>query len=251
MTTAKPWKTVWVIGASYGIGKAFAELCVAQGMTVIVSGRSADRLTEMANGNDRFIPLVFDVTHAGEVTAAVSEITGRDLLPDLTVYCAGYYEPVTSWRIDRDLFSRHMAVNYMGAVYVLSDLLPPLVERGSGHIAMMASLSGYCGLPKATAYGPGKAALISLCESLKLETDAAGLTLSVVNPGFVETRLTEKNDFQMPHLISPETAATEMFDGLRQKQFEVAFPKAFVRRLKLARLLPYGLYFKTMKRLVT
>ena len=192
-----------------------------------------------------------DVTEEKQVAAAVAEIERRGLLPDLTLYNAGYYEPVTGWQVDASVFAKHMAVNYQGAVHTLSALLPPLVARGTGHIGLVASLSGYCGLPRATAYGPSKAALISLAESLKLETDAAGLDLSVINPGFVDTRLTEKNDFKMPYLMTPEEAAHAIHDGLARRDFEIAFPRKFVRWLKLARLLPYGLYFRATKRLVT
>ena len=244
------WKTVWVIGASFGIGRAFAELCASHGMQVVVSARTQGPLDAMASQDERITPLPFDVTDPAGARTAVATLTRRDLLPDLVLYNAGFYEPVHSWHVDAELFRRHMEVNYMGAVHVLSETLPPLVERGSGHIALVASLSGYCGLPKAQAYGPSKAALISLAESLKPETDAAGLDLSVVNPGFVATRLTDKNDFSMPYLMTPEDAAAEMFEGLAAKRFEVAFPRPFVRRLKMLRMLPYGAYFKVMKRLV-
>lgn len=245
------WGTVWVIGASFGIGKAFAELCASRGMRVIASARTVEPLEALSAADGRIVPLSFDVTDADEVRGAVATLTGRDQLPDLVLYNAGFYEPVGTWRVDAELFRRHIEVNYMGAVHVLSEVLPPLVERGSGHVALVASLSGYCGLPKAQAYGPSKAALISLAESLKPETDAAGLDLSVVNPGFVATRLTDKNDFSMPYLMTPEDAAREMFEGLAAKRFEVAFPRPFVRRLKMLRLLPYRAYFKVMKRLVS
>jgi len=245
------WGTVWVIGASFGIGKAFAELCASRGMRVIASARSVEPLAALSAADDRILALPFDVTDAGDVRAAVATLAQRGELPDLVLYNAGFYEPVGSWQVDAGLFRRHIEVNYMGAVHVLSEVLPPLVERGSGHVALVASLSGYCGLPKAQAYGPSKAALISLAESLKPETDAAGLDLSVVNPGFVATRLTDKNDFSMPYLMTPEDAAREMFEGLSAKRFEVAFPRPFVRRLKLLRLLPYRAYFKVMGRIVS
>ena len=244
------WATVWVIGASYGIGKAFTELCASHGMRVIASARSREPLEEMSKTDSRIDPLPFDVTDLADVRRTVETLIGRNRVPDLVLYNAGFYEPVDTWRVDADLFRRHIEVNYMGAVHALSEVLPPLVDRGYGHVALVASLSGYCGLPKAQAYGPSKAALISLAESLKPQTDAAGIDLSVVNPGFVATRLTEKNDFSMPYLMSPEDAAREMFEGLAAKKFEVAFPRPFVRRLKLLRLLPYRAYFKVMKRLV-
>ncbi len=246
-----PWKTVWIIGASFGIGRAFAELCARGGAMVIASARSAGALEEMQQADSNIMALPFDVTNADQVKAAVAHIEYRGLLPDLALYNAGVYEPVSGWRVNTDTFARHMAVNYMGAVHMLDALLPPLVDRGAGHIGLVASLSGYVGLPRATAYGPSKAALISLCESLKPETEAAGLDLSVINPGFVETRLTDKNDFKMPYIVSPQQAAREMLSGLVQKDFEIAFPKPFVRRMKLTRLLPYGLYFKLMKRLIS
>jgi len=245
------WATVWVIGASYGIGKAFAELCASRGMRVVASARTREPLEDMSAASGQIEPLPFDVTDLTDVRRAAATLTERDLVPDLVLYNAGFYEPVDTWRVDADLFRRHIEVNYMGAVHVLSEVLPPLVDRGSGHVALVASLSGYCGLPKAQAYGPSKSALISLAESLKPQTDAAGIDLSVVNPGFVATRLTDKNDFSMPYLMSPEDAARKMFEGLAAKKFEVAFPRPFVRRLKMLRLLPYRAYFKVMKRLVS
>ena len=248
-TPTSPWERVWIIGASHGIGRAFAELCSARGAQVIVSARSADELETMAGADARMVPMPLDATSSDQVEACVADLVARDLLPDLTLYNAGMYEPVRGLGLDVAVFERHMEVNYFGAVRVLQHLLPHLEKRGTGHVGLVASLAGYFGLPKAAAYGSSKAALISLCESLKPAADKAGLTVSVVNPGFVETRMTANNRFKMPYLMTPEDAARAMYDGLAAKRFEVAFPAPFVRRMKLLHHLPYGLLFRFMRKM--
>lgn len=248
-TRSAPWERVWIIGASHGIGRAFAELCSARGARVIISARSTDTLDAMVEADPSMVPLPLDTTSAEQVEARVGELAARDLLPDLTLYGAGTYQPVESLDVDAEVFAHHMEVNYLGAVRVLEHLLPHLAERGSGHIGLVASLTGYFGLPKAAAYGPTKAAVISMCESLKPAAERRGLTVSVVNPGFVETRMTSNNQFKMPYLMSPEDAAQAMYDGLADKRFEVAFPAPFVRRMKLLHFLPYGLIFRFMRRI--
>ena len=141
-------------------------------------------------------------------------------------------------------------VNYLGVINVLSAVLPTFRARKAGHITWIASVSGYRGLPKAAAYGPTKAALINLAESLKPELARDGVQVSVINPGFVKTPLTQQNDFEMPYLMEVEEAARLTIAGLARGQFEVAYPAPFVRILKIGRILPYRLYFWLINRYV-
>jgi short-subunit dehydrogenase len=123
-----------------------------------------------------------------------------------------------------------------------------MVARRRGHVAIVASVAGYGGLPTAAAYGPTKAALINLAETLYLDLSPRGIGVWIVNPGFVRTPLTDRNEFPMPALISADEAATHIVEGLASGRFEIHFPKRFTRWLRLLRLLPYGLYFRLVRR---
>ena len=141
-----------------------------------------------------------------------------------------------------------MQVNYMASIYCLADIMPSMIARKSGKIALMASVAGYRGLPRSLAYGPTKAALINLAEALRFDLQGTGVTIQVICPGFVETEATSVNDFVMPDLISPQTAADEIIKGLSGSAFEIAFPKRFARKMKWLTYLSNDLYFKLVSK---
>lgn len=245
-----PWKLVWITGASTGIGAEVARQLAEAGVTVATSARKADVLAAAAGDNSNLKPYPLDVTDAAAVAATFSRIE-QDLGPvDLIIAGAGTYAPVSLDDFRPEPFRSMYEVNYLGVINVLSAVLPVLRPRRSGHIAWIASVAGYRGLPKAAAYGPTKAALINLAESLKPELEADGVAISVINPGFVRTPLTAQNDFEMPYLMEVGEAARLTIAGLAAGRFEVAYPAPFVRILKFARLLPYRLYFALIRRFV-
>lgn len=247
MARTLPWRVAWVTGASTGIGREIASQLAEAGVRVAVSARSADKLASLGPNTVAF-PL--DVTDAAQLHAAVARIEADLGQIDLAVFAAGTYVPVTADLLDTKEFAHTMATNYMGVVNGLAAVLPRMRERRKGHVAWIASVAGYRGLPKAAAYGPSKAALINLAESLKPELARVGVSISVVNPGFVATPLTAKNDFPMPFLMTADAAASATIRGLARSSFEIAFPRRFVFLLKVARLLPYGLYFWLIDRAV-
>lgn len=251
----KSFKTIWIIGASAGIGAALAQKFrdnpthVSQ--TVIVSARNAESLQELTKGRAGMTALPLDITDPVAVSRALGTLESQTGLPDLVVLAAGIYAPMKVADFSAETIRAHMETNYLGTVNCLEPLLCAMRARKSGEIAVVASVAGYRGLPNAGAYGPTKAALINLCETLHAELDGSGVLLRVINPGFVKTRLTDKNDFDMPYLQTADQAADFMYHGLcSNDDFEIAFPPPFVRRLKLARMLPYGLYFKLMRKMV-
>lgn len=136
----------------------------------------------------------------------------------------------------------------MGVVHGLAPVIPRMVDRRSGHLVIMASVSGWMGLPKAAAYGPTKAALISLAESLWFDLNPQGIKVQVVNPGFVETEATAVNDFEMPGLMTPEAAADALIKGMDSNDFEITFPKGFTRMMRMLKYLPYGIYFNLVSK---
>ena len=238
---------VWLVGASTGIGRALAELLHRLGAQVIVSARQRAALEAFVHQHPGSLALPLDVTDAAAVRAATeAALAGGPL--DLVCYCAGYYQPMRATALDLPELLRHHEVNTVGALYLLDAVLPGLLARGRGHLSLVSSVAGYRGLPQSLAYGPTKAALINLAETLYLDLQPQGLGVSVINPGFVETPLTANNTFHMPALISPAQAAQAIVQGWSRGEFEIHFPKRFTRVLRLLRLLPYRLYFAAVRR---
>ncbi|MDO9439219.1 SDR family NAD(P)-dependent oxidoreductase [Hydrogenophaga sp.] len=243
---------VWLVGASSGIGEATASALHARGAQVLVSARKAEALDAfvathpMHNGAvAQAWPL--DVTDAAAVTRTAREILAQGPL-DLVVYCAGHYREMRATDMDMADLQRHLDINYVGALHVLGAVLPSMTARGRGHVSLISSVAGFRGLPKSLAYGPTKAALTNLAETLYLDLNAVGLGVSVVHPGFVQTPLTAQNNFAMPALITPTQAAQSMVEGWARGAFDIHYPKRFTRWMKLLRLLPYRAYFPAVRR---
>jgi NAD(P)-dependent dehydrogenase (short-subunit alcohol dehydrogenase family) len=240
---------VWITGASMGIGEALARRLAQDGAQVIASARSADRLAAVAAASGgRIVAEPLDVTDHAAVLAAVERIEAERGPIDVAVLNAGSHQPVTAAEFTADGLRRLMELNVFGVASCLEALMPRMIARGRGRIAVVASVAGYRGLPTSAYYGATKAALINLAESLKFDLDRAGVTLQLIDPGFVRTPLTDKNDFPMPFLITAELAADRIAQGLKSGRFEIAFPSPFVLMLKLLRILPYALYFPLVGR---
>ncbi len=241
----------WLVGASSGIGRATASALHARGARVVVSARSAQSLQDFVDAHPGSQALALDSTQREAVQVAASQLLAQGPL-DLVFYCAGHYRDMRATDFDLDEMLRHQQVNVIGALHVLSAVLPAMVgaARGGrgGHLSMISSVAGFRGLPKSLAYGPTKAALINLAETLYLDLRDLGLGVSVINPGFVATPLTARNDFSMPALISPESAASAILQGWARGDFDIHFPKRFTGVMKLLRLLPYRLYFPVISR---
>ena len=240
-------RRVWLVGASTGIGLACAQALREAGAMVVVSARTPQGV-EIWAAQD---PLVqwrpLDVALNDDVQATARAILSEGPL-DLVVYAAGYYRAQRATAIDLDDLLQHDKVNYQGALQVINAVLPDMLARQNGHISLLSSVAGWRGLPNGLAYGPTKAALTHLAETLYLDLQDQGIGVSVVNPGFVDTPLTAQNQFTMPALISAEQAAREMLKGWAQGQFDIHFPKRFTLWLKLLRLLPYRLYFPLVRK---
>ena len=239
---------VWVVGASTGIGAATVKLLLARGGRVAVSARSADKLTELVAGHEHALVLSLDVTDPTAQRIAHKKIVQRFGGLDLAILCAGTYSPLRADQFDLATMNHHFTVNFTGVLHGIDAVLPAMLAAGKGHIAIVSSVAGYRGLPNALAYGPSKAALINLAESMYIDLHDRGLGVSVINPGFVETPLTAQNTFTMPALISPEEAAREILSGLEKGEFETHFPKRFTRAVKALGLLPDAVYFKAVKK---
>ena len=254
-------KSVWLVGASSGIGQATASALHGLGARVFVSARNASALHDWvmqhpgtdANGRARAVALPLDVTDVAAVRAAARAVAAHGPI-GLVMYCAGHYRDVRATEFSLEEMIKHQQINYVGALHVLDAVLPALQARakskaGGGHISLVSSVAGFRGLPKSLAYGPTKAALINLAETLYLDLQPLGVGVSVINPGFVETPLTAQNNFAMPALITPEQAAQAILKGWAHGDFEIHFPKRFTCWMKFLRLLPYRWYFPLVRKL--
>jgi NAD(P)-dependent dehydrogenase (short-subunit alcohol dehydrogenase family) len=234
----------WITGASAGIGRAVAEELARRGWQVAISARRAPELEAMAAANPRFLAAPCDITDADSIAAAVAAIEARGRPIALAVLNAGTYIPTEIEKFDLKEWRQQIEVNLNGTAACLAALLPGMLARKSGQIGIVASVSGYRGLPRAGAYGATKAALINLAESMRLELAPRGVCVSLINPGFIRTPLTDRNDFPMPFLMEVEPAARRLVDGLESGRFETTFPRRFTWLLKLLRVLPYAMYFR-------
>ncbi|MCA0202071.1 MAG: SDR family NAD(P)-dependent oxidoreductase [Proteobacteria bacterium] len=246
--TEKP-RVAWVTGAGKGIGRALALRLADEGWMVAASARTANDLVRLAGEHPHIHAFPLDVTDAGASARVFTEITARLGPVDLAVLNAGTYIRTGAAPFDAAAFEDQFRVNVSGVVTGLSLLLPPFIARKTGRIAVMSSVAGYRGLPGAAAYGATKAALINMCEALKIELEPHGVAVSVICPGFVETPLTARNDFPMPFLISAEEAARYIAKGLAAGRFRIAFPPLFAALMRLLRLVPDSLFFTLARRM--
>jgi short-subunit dehydrogenase len=240
-------RTVWITGASTGIGRALAIELARRGSILAISARTLETLQETSSQIEKFggqvhvIPA--DVVQLDSLQAAVSraeEAFGRGI--DMHIACAGTHVKSDPLHFNSQEYLALMDVNYGGMLRSFEAVLPGMLERGKGYLVGVASMVGYRGMPSAAAYGASKAAMNNFLESILFHLKPRGISVSVVNPGFVKTPLTDKNEFQMPFLVSAEDSARIIANGLERGKREISYPAPFNWFMKLMRILPFSLY---------
>lgn len=233
-------KRYWIVGASEGLGRAVAERLAAMGARLVLSARSTDRLHELAAQLPRKADVVaMDVSDSASVKAAFEQVGEIDGM----VFLAGVYWPMAAQEWNAEQVEAMCDVNFTGAARVLGQVVPYFVERDAGHIVLTGSLSGFRGLPGAVGYCASKAGVMSMAESLHADLHKTGVKVQLVNPGFVKTRLTDKNAFDMPFIMEPEAAAREIVEHMVSDGFARSFPLLFSWLFRLSQFLPEGLYY--------
>ena len=245
MSTVDKHKIAWITGAGKGIGRGLAMRLAHEGWFVCVTSRTAPELESLKElcPSGSVEPYLLDVTDREATERTIQEIEERYGSIDLAVLNAGSHSEVLAQTISVEPFRNLIETNYMSVVYGLCSLVPRFVQRKRGHIAVVASLAGYGGLPSAAAYGASKAAIINMCEALYPELRRSKVKLTLINPGFVKTPLSDKNAFPMPFLITVEKAVDYILRGISAEKFEVTFPFRFAFLMKIMGLLPYPVYF--------
>ena len=235
-------KKIWITGASSGIGKAVAEKFAKEGWKVAVSARRKELLDELAK-NENISSFPLDVTDRSQINNTFKNILNEFGELDICLFSSGTYEPKDEQSIDPDKIKNVINVNFLGVIDCVKVVEDYFKKKKTGHISIVSSIASYRGLPNSSGYGPSKAALTNLTESLYFDFKKHNVRISLVSPGFIKTPLTDKNEFQMPFIKSPEFAAEKMFNGLtKTNAFEIHFPKALTVILKLLRILPYKIY---------
>lgn len=238
---------IWIIGASSGIGAALAGELSARGATLALSARRKEALESLKNSlGDSHKIFAVDVTDAELLARTAKAIRAAFGRIDRVIFLAAAYTPMKIDSLDLAMTRQIIDVNLLGAFHVLDAVLPILREQQNGQIALCGSVAGYTGLPDGQPYSLTKAAIINLAESLRTDLPKA-IDVKLISPGFVKSELTDKNDFKMPMIITAESAAVYIADGLLKTAFEVHFPKRFTLWLKLLRILPYRLAFRITK----
>jgi short-subunit dehydrogenase len=244
----KNWKnvSVWLVGASDGIGAALAKKLLALGANVTLSSRRKEKLDEIAKDypNAKVQALdVLDLERASEIAKSFTSL-------DLVIFMAADYSPMRSDELDAKRAGQIVDINLKGAINVSAAAIEFFKKQKHGHLSLVASIAGLIGLPQSSVYGSTKAAIINFGESLYHDLKPLGFDISIVNPGFVKTRLTEKNEFEMPFIMTPEQAADHIIKGYESGCFAITFPFVFSMFFRTIRILPYSLHFKLLKALV-
>ncbi|MEM1064568.1 MAG: SDR family NAD(P)-dependent oxidoreductase [Pseudomonadota bacterium] len=238
-------KKYWLVGASEGLGRALAFAMSKSGTELVLSARNEERLRALADE----LP--------GKATIAPCDVSSRESMEaaakmagdvDGMVFLAGLYWPMKATEWDAEKAEVMADINFTGAFRSVGAVLPGMLERGAGHIVITGSLSGFRGLPGAIGYGASKAGVMYLAESMHADLRGTGVDVQLINPGFIKTRLTDKNDFTMPFIMEPEAAADEMLMHMRTEGFKKSFPFAFGLMFRFSQFLPDWAYYRLFSR---
>ena len=245
---------VIVLGGTFGIGFELAKKYLGKSKNLIILGRNDEKLNEIKNQfsgkNTNIITEKLDVTSLENTRNVLSKIIDELKQIDLVIYSSGFYKPNNTFDVDIDLYRKTIEVNFMGLINVMSVILPQLKKQQNGHVAMISSLAGFFGLPNSSGYGPSKAAMMNYSESIYNDCKKNNIFVSLINPGFVKTRLTDQNTFKMPFLMSAEKAASIIYQGLEKKKYDITFPMVMSFLFKFIRILPRPIFFFFLKFMV-
>ena len=240
-------KVIWITGASTGIGKSLAIKFSKQGWKVAISARRKGLLDEISKEYENIHAFPLDVTNQKACLDVFQNIKSKLKFVDIAVFCTGMHDPKSEKNFNLEKVREIMEVNYFGTVNCINSVYEYFKNKKSGQISIVSSVAGYRGLPAAGAYCASKSALITLAESLYFDLIRSNVRVSIISPGFIKTPMTDKNDFPMPMLKTPEFAADQIFNGLTKgKSFEIHFPKTFTFMMKIIQIIPNWLYFGTI-----
>ena len=245
---------VLIIGGTFGIGYELSKKYLGKVQNLIILGRSEERFNqineELKSPETKVYTKKLDVTSISETSRVLSQVINDTKKIDLVIYSSGFYKPNNTFDVDLDLYRKTIEVNFLGLINVMSIILPFFKKQQSGHVAMISSLAGFFGLPNSSGYGPSKAAMMNYSESIYNDCKKNNIDVSIINPGFVKTRLTDQNKFEMPFLMSAEKAADIIYKGLKKKKYDITFPFMMSLIFKTLKILPKPIFLFLIKYMV-
>ena len=242
-------KVIWITGGSSGIGKALAYKFANEGWQVALSARREELLNEISKSNNNIHSFPLDILDVEKCKEVFNKIVSKFENIDIVVFSTGIHDPNSEKKLNLENIRKIMETNFFGTMNSINSVYNYFKEKKSGHISIVSSVAGYRGLPIAGAYCASKSALISYAESLYFDMKRFNVRVTVINPGFIKTPMTDQNPFPMPMIESVEFAGEEMFKGLtKSKSFEIHFPKKFTFIMKILKIIPNWLYLKLIKK---
>jgi short-subunit dehydrogenase len=244
---------VWITGASSGLGEALARYYASIGSEVILTARTESKLLKICddlNRNVKAHSFVGDVTKPTDITRIVEQMEKSLLIPDLVILNAGTYVPLSVADFSAQKIRDLMELNYFGVIHTLEVVLPLFRKLEKGQIAVVSSLAAEAGLPFSGPYSASKAALVALCESLRTELSSEGVRICTVLPGFIQTPLTDKNEFKMPFMMTADRAASIIGRGLSKNKKTIRFPWQMSILMKGLSLLPSTIFLYLTRKML-
>jgi len=245
----KEKKIIWITGASSGIGRALSVKFANNGWVVAASARRENLLDDLNKENENIHSFPLDVNNIDNCNNVFRKIIEKLGNVDVSLFCTGMHDPNSEKDFNLEKIRTIMETNFFGTINSINSVYKYFKEKKSGHVSVVSSVAGYRGLPAAGAYCASKAALTSFTESLFFDLKRYGVRVSVISPGFIKTPMTDKNEFPMPMIKSPEFAADRIYDGIvNKKNFEMHFPKSFTILMKILKFIPNKIYFKILEK---
>ena len=236
-------KTIWITGGSTGIGKALAIKFANEGWNVAISARRESLLKEIVENHQNISSFPLDVTDKSKCHEVFKDIINKYENIDICFFSTGTWDPKKEKDIDVNQIENVFKVNFFGTLNSIKSVEKYFKDKKNGTISIVSSIAGYRGLPNSTGYGPSKSALNNLAESLYFDFGRSNVRICLVSPGFIKTPMTDKNEFHMPFIKSPEFAANKIYDGLiKTNDFEITFPKQLTIIFKFLKILPNRIY---------
>jgi short-subunit dehydrogenase len=240
-------KTVFLTGASSGIGEGLAKALAAKGAVLGLVARRADLLDELAaiceaaGGKARALPC--DVVNAAAIQAAADGFRDEFGHIDVLIANAGIGGNDDATRnYDPAAVRKVIDVNLIGAVNAVHAVIADMLKRGSGQLVAVSSLAGFRGLPKSAAYSASKAGMTAFFESVRLDVGHQGIAVTIIQPGFIRTPLTSSRANKMPYLMELDDAIPHFINAIERKKKFAAFPWQLATIVRAGKFMPSWMY---------
>ena len=241
-------KKIWITGASSGIGKSLAIKFAENGWKVAISARRVEKLKEICKINTNIHSFPLDVLNIDQCDYTFKRILEKFDNIDKCIFCVGIRDRESEKNLNLSKIEKIFKTNFFGNVNTINSVYSYYKNKKEGHISIIGSIAGYRGLPDSGAYSASKSALIAFAESLYFDLSKHNVQLSIINPGFINTDMVKNNKYKMPFIKSSEYAANIIYSNIvKNKNFEIHFPKGLSLLMKFLSILPFKLYYKLIK----